>query len=339
MSNGNQKTKKQHYVPQSYLKAWAIPGSYQVHVYDKKLNKKRINNINDIASENYFYDVNPNEIFSEEVLSAMREEGLSWDSNELSQGIEHAFANEVEGKFANLLKELISKANSATPWIVHNCYFISEDKKGELAAYLAIQYVRTKQVRTHIIESANCLGQALKDMGASEETMAKHVISNEASKNIHTQMIMDFEHLSEIAISFLNLTWILCLNKTKQKLYTSDSPIGTHAHINHPFMSMSGLRSKGVEVFFPISPDCILVMFDGEYHSQNAHLERKYVLLDSEAYIDYYNSLCALHSERCIFSSDGNMTLLEKMKENDPYVFAQPHTQLTWGGKDYYPTI
>ena len=36
-----QKTKKQHYVPQSYLKAWAIPGTYQVHVYDKKTDKWR----------------------------------------------------------------------------------------------------------------------------------------------------------------------------------------------------------------------------------------------------------------------------------------------------------
>lgn len=45
-----QKTKKQHYVPQSYLKAWAIPGTYQVHVYDKKTDNERVNSINDIAS-------------------------------------------------------------------------------------------------------------------------------------------------------------------------------------------------------------------------------------------------------------------------------------------------
>ena len=37
-----QKTKKQHYVPQSYLKAWAIPGTYQVHVYDKKTDNEDV---------------------------------------------------------------------------------------------------------------------------------------------------------------------------------------------------------------------------------------------------------------------------------------------------------
>ena len=80
-----QKTKKQHYVPQSYLKAWAIPGTYQVHVYDKKTDNERVNSINDIASENCFYDINPNEIFSKEFLAALKVEGLSWDSDELSQ--------------------------------------------------------------------------------------------------------------------------------------------------------------------------------------------------------------------------------------------------------------
>ena len=28
--------KKQHYVPQCYLEYWAIEGTHQIHVYDKK---------------------------------------------------------------------------------------------------------------------------------------------------------------------------------------------------------------------------------------------------------------------------------------------------------------
>ena len=152
----------------------------------------------------------------------------------------------------------------------------------------------------------------IEDMGASDEVIGKYAISKNDSKNIQAQMLMDLKSLPDLAISFLSLTWILCINQTKKKLYTSDSPIGTHAHVDHPIMSMNGLKSKGVEVFFPISPECILVMFDGSYHFQNAHLERRYVLLDNEAYIDYYNSLCAMQSERCVFSSDGDFALLKK---------------------------
>mgnify|MGYP001054120418 FL=1 len=52
-----QKTKKQHYVPQSYLKAWAIPGTYQVHVYDKKTDNERVNRLS-----HYYYDRYSNDL-------------------------------------------------------------------------------------------------------------------------------------------------------------------------------------------------------------------------------------------------------------------------------------
>jgi len=52
------KKKKQHYVPQCYLEAWAMPETHQINVYDKELRKSRVSNIIDVASENYFYDIN-----------------------------------------------------------------------------------------------------------------------------------------------------------------------------------------------------------------------------------------------------------------------------------------
>ena len=60
-----QKTKKQHYVPQFYLNAWGIQGTHQIYVYDKKSEAKRKNNIQDVATERFFYDISPNDIFSD----------------------------------------------------------------------------------------------------------------------------------------------------------------------------------------------------------------------------------------------------------------------------------
>ncbi len=53
---GNRK-KKQHYVPQCYLEQWAIENTHQINVYDKVKKEDRQNNITDVASENYFYDI------------------------------------------------------------------------------------------------------------------------------------------------------------------------------------------------------------------------------------------------------------------------------------------
>lgn len=333
-----QKTKKQHYVPRCYLEAWKIANGYQVYVYDKIQSSVRKNSINDIASENYFYDVKPKDVFSEGFLQKMRENDVPFDEDKISQGIEHAFANEVEGNFSKLLHEVLDQVNELTPWTINNCFFISESKKAEFAVYLAIQYIRTKRIRKNIEDTADCLGQWLKDVGASESTLKEYAISKGESKNIHTKMLFDYKNLSDLTLSFFSLTWMLGINKTKKKLYTSDNPIGTNGHIKHPFMSMSGLRSKGVEVFFPISPDCILIMVDGSYHSNVLPLERRFVLIEDEENINYYNSLCALLCERCIFSFDGEMSIIDEMKKSDPGVFDQPSTQLIWGDTKYYPT-
>ena len=333
----SQKTKKQHYVPQCYLNAWGIAGRHQIHIYDKALDKTRINNIEDVASERFFYDVNPNEIFSESTLANLKEQGLTWDSEEKSQGIEHVFAAEVEKPFSDLLREMITKASDATPWHIKNCFFVSQEKKGEFAAYLALQYIRTKRVRMTFHETSDCIIQAAKEFGFQESSCEKYSISDEQAKNIHVQMLMDIEVLCDLTKSFIDKTWILGINRTKTLFYTSDSPIATHAHIKHSFMSMSGIGSKGVEVVFPISPSLILIMIDGSYHTQCLPYERRYIEITENDQVEFYNSVLAFQANRTVFSTDGDFNLLEDMKRKDPGVFKRPALSVRVGDKTIYP--
>lgn len=307
-------------------------------MFDKKTCRTRINSINDIASENCFYDVNPNDVFSEAARIKFREIGLSWDNDAMSQGIEKAFAEGIETRFSELLNVIRDKAKKATPWIINNCYFISAEQKIELSMYLAIQFIRGVQVRNTIRDSADCLVQVLKEMGAKDEMVAEYSISKADSKIIHTQMLLDYNNMCDFAIHFLRLTWLLGINSTKRKLYTSDSPIGTFAHIKDPIRSMSGLGCKGVEVYFPISPNCILIMVDGSYHVGWQPLERHYVSIDNEEFIEFYSWNCAMRSERCIYSQDGNFSTIDRMLYENTNAFEQPHVQLEWGGKTFTPS-
>lgn len=50
------------------LENFNIPGAYQVNVYDKQLGSSRINSINDIASENYFYDIEFSNVLNEDII-------------------------------------------------------------------------------------------------------------------------------------------------------------------------------------------------------------------------------------------------------------------------------
>ena len=212
-----QKTKKQHYVPQSYLSAWDISGKHQIYVFDKTSESKRINNIQDVASERFFYDINLNDIFSADLIKSLQQEGATWNGEDNSQIIEHAFAEEIEKPFSDLLKGIIDKAAKITPWHINNSFFISEEKKWELSGYLALQFIRTKHVRSGIQGSADCLTQVMTDMGFPDAGIAEYAVSKEKAKIIHLQMLLDSQHLAEISRCFYQLTWLLGVNKTHNK--------------------------------------------------------------------------------------------------------------------------
>ena len=105
------KKKKQHYVLQCYLERWAMLGTHQINVYDKDKQKPRVNNIEDVAQERFFYDINFQKALSDEekTLSGLTEEELVDLSG--NQYYENFFSDRVEGRLAILLRKIISKTN------------------------------------------------------------------------------------------------------------------------------------------------------------------------------------------------------------------------------------
>lgn len=102
-------------------------------------------------------------------------------------------------------------------------------------------------------------------------------------------------------------------------------------------MAMSGVSSDGVEVYFPLSPDLMLVMFEKTYHSNMMSKNYRIVEIDDLGMIDDYNSRCVMNSSRCVFSQTGDFSIIEKMKTKRPDVLQLPKSTLTWGGKTYIP--
>lgn len=105
---------------------------------------------------------------------------------------------------------------------------------------------------------------------------------------------------------------MLGINRTEVNFYTSDNPIGLRGHEKKttPFIQGTGLASAGVEIFYPLAPDLILVMVDGNYHKHLVKDERRYIEFDHIPTIEYYNSLAAMNSERFIISCNDDFALL-----------------------------
>lgn len=105
----SQKTKKQHYVPQCYLKRWDFSGAHQVYVYDKVQDKYRINNVEDIASERYFYDLNKSDRFSSSLLEELRENTFLSGYLSQEQSIEHFLTRKLKNRFQRYFQKSLRK--------------------------------------------------------------------------------------------------------------------------------------------------------------------------------------------------------------------------------------
>ena len=313
-------TKKQHYVPRFYLKAWCKPNTEQIQIYDVKTDKIRPANIEDVASERYFYDIELTDLFSEETINELSSQGRI-KANRV-QAVEKALSSIVETPFSIYYNDVLSRAMKATPWVINNCVFIRLQERIEFAKYLAIQMIRTKEVRQDILNSAERIVQKLKSMGAPDEIAEKCAVTKKGARRIQNRMLMDDKQLLKAASMFNNLTWVLGINRTGKKFYTSDNPIGRHGHRESvpKFISNVGLDSPGVEIFFPLSPDVILVMTDGRYHTHMLEKENRYVEINKESIVDYYNSILVMQAERSVISCDGDFALIKKIKERKPEV-------------------
>ena len=325
--------KKQHYVPQCYLEQWAIENTHQINVYDKAKKENRQNNITDVASENYFYDIDFNKAFSGDEKKTTNYS--SEELNELSheQFIENFFADTIENELSMFLNFFKRKAEIFNK----KKHFISNFLRKRFSKQLAYQHIRTKSTRTTIDGMSDCLQQVLVAMNASENNIKAFQTTKDSTKLIHGQMITNKAEIKKLSQTFNNYIWILAINKTNKEFYTTDKPITTRPHVTHQFMSMSGLASKGVEVFYPISPQIMLIMFEREYHKDIRNLDRHYFVIDNVKDVDSYNALSAIFSTRFVFSKSGDFDIINELLKADNTIFDRPNISLSWNGQTYYP--
>lgn len=329
--------KKQHFVPQCYLEKWAVPGKYQVYVYNKEQKKPYSASIEDVASERYFYDIDFTGIFTEDDLKKLGFAVCDPKHADDEQYVENYFSHQIEGDFKLRLESIINRARKMSPWEIKNCYFLSEVDKYNLSLHLALQYIRVRAVRKAIADADDCLRQVMADMGVPQQVADRYTVPESQFPYIHDTMILNSKNIEDMSRRFFALTWILQINRTSQPFFTSDSPIGTQAHIDHPFMSMAGLNSRGVEAYFPLSPDLLLLMFDGEYHSDLKNHDRRPVELNDGEIVRSVNQRCVAHSDCCVFSNTDNFSAIEEMLNENPAVLDQPRVTLQWGGNTYTP--
>lgn len=316
----------QHYVPQRYLRYFAeklvkrdkIVSRFSI--FDKvKIEKRENQNIENYASERFFYDIN-----FEALKKDADEEGLVIpEYDELIKKIdmqetEHAFALRAETTMFDPISQIVSLYIMSQKIAYPNLSVIPEDKKYVVAYYLALQYLRTKEFRERLLQISErsmtffikkALGRQV-DSELLTELQLK--LKENRIELFHNQIIFDENKVETISQVLLNHIWCIAVNETKNQFYTSDNPIVLYGHLGE-----HGLRSRGVEIIYPITPKLALVMKDREYFKDNLRYDNKFIEINDD-YVKYCNELQVYQSYRYIFSKNNDFNVAENLLKQHP---------------------
>lgn len=331
MNKDDQVTINQHYVPQFYLNNFAYlnkKGKPCIDVLDMDLNKiLRNQRIQNIASENYFYDIDMEKYlkdaskFRKIIVSLLLKvvHGIKFKLSSYKKlNVAEKIFSDIESKSSPIFIKLIDKAEKYTPWEIENCYLINDDEKKNLAEYLAIQFQRTPKVRHTIFETNTYvkaeLFRELYYRETGEIIELSDLIEEKNSEDIKQQHL-DYifnGHTSDVAQIFMKHDWVFYKNNTDIDFITSDTPISGRATRDESLMSYGGISSPGVMLLFPVTRKLLLVMYEKELNKE--HLNKKLMICDEPEVIEAFNIVIFLNCHRFLYGQ------VKEFKQFDKYI-------------------
>lgn len=291
------KAKRQHYVPQSYLRGFTENGK-QLFVFDKSTKEPFYTSVSKIASERYFYDLAE------------------------SQDLEKAFAK-LDGDYPHWRDSIIKT--------VENGEGITLEYQAKLAFFIAMQIRRTRWFRNLNITIVKQIEEALTKLSdyfhekygvplKLDPSLSQYLAPNKEgmAKQAQIQSMRSFSTVHDLGQILAQHIWIVGVNQTTQPFYTSDNPLVRLPHKQHPARSYSGLRSEGIEIAFPLNSRYILVLLERTFHANLAALDRGSMPINEDCVI-YYNGLQIAGSYRWLYCSTDSFGLAREICKESSY--------------------
>ena len=262
--------KKQHYVPRFYLKRFSSSGKAINIWLPQKKRKILAANLKNQCYKNYFYGSDP--------------------TFETTLGYVEAETSLIFN-LADIHKELPPPGSPD-----HHV----------LVLYVLLQYSRT-------VYSAESTNEAM-------DKMAKHMFRDAvAKKGIN---IDDFYigienpslYFMGIAIPcypiLLDLRYKLLVNLTDSEFVTSDNPVIFYNQLlpYDDITSQTGLSTRGLQVFLPIDPRAMLMLYDYDVYCVGKR-DSPVVRLDRDADVHSINALQLCVASKCVYFRDKNFNM------------------------------
>lgn len=302
-------TRKQHYVPQCYLRQFACekPGSPRVFVYDKHSKRTFCSEIKNVAEQRDFYKIGDSKFF------------IPVPDNDPLY-----FENLFSRCFENQIPTIINHVKMLHTMVVPDKEIISYEMKKSLSVLLQVQLFRTPQARSFIRERAEPI------WSAEEERVRKAILDKGdfPDKEKYLNQLDNFNDIEplikyyslvfctdpdviESHANYLikNHAWVIYDNLLHKScpFITSDNPVVMYNLANE---DMGLGTSNGIDVddtafFFPLTPRFLLTL----YHKRNliGHYsecyENRIQSVDEYSFISKMNSIQHIQCNRFCYSN------------------------------------
>ena len=243
--------RKQHYVPQLYLKNFAYGSSKTPKLYVLSIDQDKIfpASVCDTAAERDFYTV---------------------DSADDKYMWERCYAERIEPILDNLLKSLRSRCENVL--IQNHVSVINPEEKVRLALSIVFQLLRGKQTRVYeqklfdrfLPEVQAKARKRFSPIDEEKERLLKAFADDDKYfKEIAMQTIFREESIRLYLDILVQRTFILYKITGENSFVTSDNPvmlIDSTTHDATPFRN--GMMNTSTLIYYPLSPKLLL----GAYH-------------------------------------------------------------------------
>lgn len=291
MIKAKNKTKKQHYVPKVYLKNFCERGKI-INVFDKEQLSKRKNNINDIASKNYFHDIESNPEDEDQFFEKL--------------------LGEFECQYGKTYNNLLSKLNPIIE-IINNDNFnqlsfdLDFETQQTLATFFVLQNLRTDHRRKEMTQIFQHLVEVIdKTKTPDFDEHFKIKVNEDKFAPFHITMILD--NLEKLSAYLIHQKWLFCINVSDRPLYTSDNP----AVLDRKFCAKDGrgkgFISQGINFYLPINSKITLLIAEKSFFEANKvslNISNN-ILLMNESSVIYANDLQLRNSLFQLYASKGD---------------------------------
>lgn len=272
--------KNQHYVPQMYLRNFASGSKKAIHLYHTT-SKRKISGapIKGQCAKSYFY------------------------GKDLK--IENAF-HDLEGHASRIIRHILDTGTVPK---------VRSQEAGALLVFTIFQYARTKDMAD---QHDDIVEKFTKAVIARDGSIDKEIMEHVTVKLVDPVRLA----LDSAAKSFYlaaDLKVKVLINRTDVEFITSDNPVVLYNQMfegsNQALGSNTGLACKGLQIFLPLSPTHLLVMYDGatykigERKSDSAYITNPNDIRQFND-LQYLNCLENLYSHRNF--SDAELAKMEQ---------------------------